>query len=933
MTSHRLLPLRRALRSIIVCLLGLSPPLAFAAETAAPPSRAFNLRAEAAERSLKLFSSQSGQDVLFATKTAGQVRTNEVQGNFTPREAMQRLTAGTGLIVVEDARTGAFTVSTDPNGSRAAVPEVPVRPEANRRADASPDENEAVVLSQFVVTSEKDSGYMSANSAFGSRLPNTPLKDLPLSLAVLNSEYLSDLQPTNVADALQFSASWNPETGQIRGLNALQSDGAGVARNGFGVNGVLDASSVDRIEVFKGPASLLYGRAQPGGAINFVSKRATFKRQGSVNLQHGRFNDRVQIAYNQPITKKFAARLALTWQQRDGSNNRPDQINVINDVDHDERRVLNLNTIYRPFKNTEIGLDFEYFRSRENRGDSSGVRTLGGVPYFQLYGMPITYSFISDDSLRQLDHYYINIVVTQKVFEGLTTEFAAGYQWRLSKTVQIPSVDEANNVLLADNTAPERAWRSNWSKNTNYQTYWNTQLRTSYRRNIGQTRHTLSSVAAQQWFYNDFQSLRDYRPGTNPVTGLVNANRAYMTGAGAKRLATEAATASPSYYQFSNVSRDTLLGYERPAPGNPNYMWEYASDNHDRPHSGDVNVLHMGEYPTRIGKFNSVVGGGYSKQWYSFRTTYQNIGGVITDVKLNDRIKYTRQKWNGGLMYQPTEHVGFYGLLSNGLQFNFNNNSFNEKLANPSSKNKEFGVKFDAWKGRIVTTVSVFHTLDFNRQLSIPTAINFNTVDTAGNTAGILGGPTGRQRNPAFNPDAIAPNSPLGDTGTAGQFTSDGVDADVTINLARRLSLSVTYTHLKANVTQDPDPSAIGRRDSGNAEDVVAFFGRYTIGSGPLKNVALGGGYRWSSDKFRGRIKVSNAIGAAFTDYQRPGDNYLTAYAKYDFKIFERATSVQLNVENMLQGEKIIGDFSATSVSTYKVKTPTVARLTLDYSF
>jgi len=81
------------------------------------------------------------------------------------------------------------------------------------------------------------------------------------------------------------------------------------------------------------------------------------------------------------------------------------------------------------------------------------------------------------------------------------------------------------------------------------------------------------------------------------------------------------------------------------------------------------------------------------------------------------------------------------------------------------------------------------------------------------------------------------------------------------------------------------------------------------------------------------RIKVSNAIGAAFTDYQRPGDNYPTAYAKYDFKIFERATSVQLNVENMLQGEKIIGDFSATSVSTFKVKSPTVARLTLDYTF
>ncbi len=115
-------PLRRLIETFLACLLGLLPLLARAADPASPVTRDFKLPSETAERSLKLFSSQSGQEVLFATKTVGQVRTNVVEGSFTPREAIKRLTVGTGLIVVEDARTGAFTVSSDPNAPRTAAP-------------------------------------------------------------------------------------------------------------------------------------------------------------------------------------------------------------------------------------------------------------------------------------------------------------------------------------------------------------------------------------------------------------------------------------------------------------------------------------------------------------------------------------------------------------------------------------------------------------------------------------------------------------------------------------------------------------------------------------------------------------------------------------------------------------------------------------------
>lgn len=91
--------------------------------------KAYNLPADRAEKSLKQFSSQSGLEVLFPTLTVGRTQTNAVRGELTAREAIDRMLAGTGLVVRENAKTGAFTVASDPNGPGPAPSEASSRPE------------------------------------------------------------------------------------------------------------------------------------------------------------------------------------------------------------------------------------------------------------------------------------------------------------------------------------------------------------------------------------------------------------------------------------------------------------------------------------------------------------------------------------------------------------------------------------------------------------------------------------------------------------------------------------------------------------------------------------------------------------------------------------------------------------------------------------
>jgi hypothetical protein len=75
-----------------------------------PLTEAYDLPAGPAERSLKLFSKQSGREVLFATQAVRTVQTRAVRGEMTAREALEQLLAGTDLAAFHDERTDVFSV-------------------------------------------------------------------------------------------------------------------------------------------------------------------------------------------------------------------------------------------------------------------------------------------------------------------------------------------------------------------------------------------------------------------------------------------------------------------------------------------------------------------------------------------------------------------------------------------------------------------------------------------------------------------------------------------------------------------------------------------------------------------------------------------------------------------------------------------------------
>ncbi|MDM9594018.1 TonB-dependent siderophore receptor [Pseudomonas guariconensis] len=123
-------------------------------------------------------------------------------------------------------------------------------------------------------------GYKATRSASATRT-DTALHETPQSISVVPSDVLQDTATTRLQDGLDYAGGVgraNNFGGQ--GLTTFTVRGFTTGefyRNGFPINrgypNAPDANTVERLEILRGPATSLYGRGDPGGTFNVVSKQ------------------------------------------------------------------------------------------------------------------------------------------------------------------------------------------------------------------------------------------------------------------------------------------------------------------------------------------------------------------------------------------------------------------------------------------------------------------------------------------------------------------------------------------------------------------------------------------------------------------------------------------------------------------------------------
>ena len=186
-------------------------------------------------------------------------------------------------------------------------------------------QDETYTLDPFTVQGETN-GYTATNSISGTRV-NMAIKDIPVPITVITEQLIEDFSYERVEDAVVMDATVTRrsrneanfnENFTIRGFRSSLN-----LRNRIPYKGFTDSSMIDRIEIVKGPAAVLYGLSDPGGLVNIITKKPLNVKHTSVNFRVGsESNQRVEWDTGGPLDKEGKVLFRFTGSYDQGDHQR-----------------------------------------------------------------------------------------------------------------------------------------------------------------------------------------------------------------------------------------------------------------------------------------------------------------------------------------------------------------------------------------------------------------------------------------------------------------------------------------------------------------------------------------------------------------------------------------------------------------------------------
>ena len=214
-------------------------------------------------------------------------------------------------------------------------------------------------------------GYVAKRNMSATKT-DTPIIETPQSLSVVTSDEIRDRQAETMAQALSYTPGFTASSTafnrtadrfRIRGFSVESATG-GSLRDGLRLqtnsyDGIQEPYGLERVEVIRGAASVLYGQLSPGGMVNGVSKRPTEAPLHELNLQAGS-NDRKQLSadFSGPLAGSDTLSYRLTLLSRN-SDTQQDHLN-------DDRFYIAPALTWRPDEDTSLTL-LSFYQKTDTR--------------------------------------------------------------------------------------------------------------------------------------------------------------------------------------------------------------------------------------------------------------------------------------------------------------------------------------------------------------------------------------------------------------------------------------------------------------------------------------------------------------------------------------------------------------------------------------
>jgi iron complex outermembrane recepter protein len=303
--------------------------------------RAISIPAQPLDQALNAWARQTGAQVVVQQDLVAGRLSPAVSGSFTPRQALDRLLAGSGLTASIDGgaavvqRAGSMATASD------TLPEVLVTAGADAGGPTA-----------------RERGYRAEQSA-ATGFREQPILDTPFSVAAIPAEVIADQQARTLVDVVKndpsVSRSSSPLWYDRINLRGFYLGVDAVFRDGLGINdqGNIALENKAAVELSKGLSALRYGATSPGGTINYVVKRPPDEPLARLRLYgdgHGTYGTHADLGGRFGDENQFGVRVNAAWEEPD---------TYVDDYQA-ERRFFSTFADWQVTPDLRVELDFEY---------------------------------------------------------------------------------------------------------------------------------------------------------------------------------------------------------------------------------------------------------------------------------------------------------------------------------------------------------------------------------------------------------------------------------------------------------------------------------------------------------------------------------------------------------------------------------------------
>ncbi|MBD5782447.1 TonB-dependent receptor plug domain-containing protein [Pelagicoccus sp. NFK12] len=599
---------------------------------------------------------------------------------------------------------------------------------------AQDDEEEIFELSPFQVDADNDSGYRATNSISGTRI-NMAIKDTPMPLEVVTRQFIEDTGATDLREALKYSSGVILQSQNdlaSRGASAYQGPGGvnnaegatanpnGVQlklrgfvtnnslRDGFLRQNATDSVNIERVEVVRGPAALLYGTGNFGGVVNYMVRRPSTVASSSFDVTYGT-NDLMRGTFDTTGALSDDGKVAFRLSGALQSSGDHTQ------YFEEDHYFIAPSFVWNPSDKTEVYVDLEYgeqnlgglgarrLRSVANVGINNDQNEHSGF-YTPIGADPREVRITGPDTYFDSQSSNVMAKVTHELFDGVN--FLAGYNYSTHDTQQRDIAAQLftnlGPVALQEtiNLSPIEPGRASGSSNV-------------------QTGEVPNSIAQYLWNRSETDNTRNqYRvelaiqkPLFDDRSEWLRIDNQILMGFSYLKhdKSTSTWATNPNEFNYRAPNDLSPLLFSEQGDGSPT-AGMFHND------MSESEAINEGQYISYLGSFLNdrlKVMAGARKDKNDTSNSNRGRNAPSEDYSSSSTVGETQNDNTNqyGVSFKLTENISLFALESEGLQPNFSGQLLPDtgKPAGASfAKSEEIGIKFDLLDGKLSGTISKY---------------------------------------------------------------------------------------------------------------------------------------------------------------------------------------------------------------------------------